>query len=683
MAHIDAGKTTITERILFYTGITHKIGEVHDGDTTMDWMVQERERGITITAAATTCYWSGTKNQYVPCRINIIDTPGHVDFTIEVERSLRVLDGAVAVFCAVGGVEPQSETVWRQADKHGVPRVAFINKLDREGADFFSVVKQMKSFLSTIPIPVQVPHYIDNNFCGIVDIITMEYTSWDSSENLCNYKIEVIPNDLLGVCKECREFLIESVIESDDLLDKYFSGKLNIAEIKECVRIKTLENKIVPVFCGSAFKNKGVQLLLDGIVDYLPAPCDTKFIRGVDIITSKEITRIVSDSESFTALVFKIGSDPFFGTLSFMRVYSGTCKPGDVVYNSTKDKKERFSRLVLMHANNKVDIDFVCAGDIVAAVGLKNTLTGDTLCCLSDKIVLEKIIFPESVISIALEPRTKGDQEKLGLSLHKLMQEDPSFTVKYNKETGEMIISGMGELHLDIITDRLRREFGVNISTGVPVVAYRETITKCMRHEYKHVKQSGGRGQYGHVVLLFEPGVLGSGFVFLDKIVGGVIPKEYVKAIRKGIEEQMQSGVLSGHPVVDIIVSVVDGSYHAVDSSEIAFKIASAQCFREGTRLADAVLLEPVMNVSVLSAEEYVGDIVGDLSRRRGFVGGITDIKGTKNIKVLVPLSEMFGYATVLRSISKGRSTYTMEFCKYSVVPKIISDSIIKRKVDI
>lgn len=681
MAHIDAGKTTLTERVLFYTGVSHKIGEVHDGGAIMDWMEQERERGITITAAATTCYWNGSSKHYQGFyRINIIDTPGHVDFTIEVERSLRVLDGAIAVFCAVGGVEPQSETVWRQADKYNVPRIAFVNKLDREGADFFSVLKQIDNVLSIKPVPVQFPVYVENRFRGIVDIVSNKYIDWGKCDVGGEYTQSAVPDYCVEVYTKWREFLIDSVVDTDDLVDKYVEGTLTEDDLRFCIRKKSITNCIVPVFCGAAFKNKGVQHLLDGVVDYLPSPIDLPPVEGIDATTGECVIRKATVDEFFSALVFKISVDPFFGSLSFLRVYSGKSKPGTTVYNSTKGKKERFSRLVLMHSNNREDLDVICAGDIVAAIGLKHTLTGDTLCDIDHKVVLEQITFPDSVISIALEPKTKGDQEKLGVSLGKLTQEDPSFKVKFDTETGETIISGMGELHLDIITDRLRREFGVNITTGKPVVAYRETITHKVSHEFKHIKQSGGRGQYGHVVLTIEPGERGSGFVFLDKIVGGVIPKEYVKSIQKGVVEQMQAGVLSEHPVVDVIVAVVDGSYHSVDSSEIAFKIAAAQCFREGCRLGGGVLLEPIMSVSVLSSEEYVGDIVGDLNRRRGVVVGIIDVKGTKNIKASVPLGEMFGYATALRSATKGRATYTMEFSKYSIVPKNISDSIIKKK---
>lgn len=681
MAHIDAGKTTITERILFYTGISHKIGEVHDGAATMDWMEQEQERGITITSAATTCFWSGMKNDYEKHRINIIDTPGHVDFTIEVERSLRILDGSVAVFCAVGGVESQSETVWRQANKYNIPRIAFINKMDRLGADFFRVVSQVKNNLKTNPLALQIPIGKEENFRGVVDLVKMKSINWNNENSGISFEYGDIPNNILDICNEYHEKILEAAAElNEDTMEKYLeNGTLSEEEIIDCLRKRTIKGEIVPVFCGTAFKNKGVQALLDGIVNYMPSPIDVKPISGVTEDDKKEI-RLASDKEPFSALAFKLASDPYVGNLTFFRVYSGVLNSGDTVLNPLKSKKERFGRILQMHANSREEIKEVRAGDIAAAVGLKNTTTGDTLTDSDNVITLEKMEFPEPVIHVAVEPKTKADQEKMSIALGKLAQEDPSFRMKTDKESGQTIIAGMGELHLEIIIDRMKREFDVEASVGNPQVAYRETIRKSIEQEGKYIKQTGGRGQYGHVWLKIEPVELGKGFVFINKIVGGVIPKEYIPAIEKGIKDQMQNGVIAGYPVIDVQVTLFDGSYHDVDSSEIAFKVAGSQCFKEGSRKADPVLLEPIMKVEVLTPENYMGDVVSDLNRRRGIIQNIIDSVSGKTIKSEIPLSEMFGYATSLRSQTQGRATYSMEFKKYSMAPNSITEKIIKNK---
>jgi elongation factor G len=683
MAHIDAGKTTTTERILYYTGISHKIGEVHDGAATMDWMEQEQERGITITSAATTCFWQGMDKQYDQHRINIIDTPGHVDFTIEVERSLRVLDGAVAVFCAVGGVEPQSETVWRQANKYGVPRMAFVNKMDRAGADFLRVVEQISERLGAKPVPLQLAIGAEENFAGVVDLIRMRAIYWNEADMGASYDARAIPDDLKDLCAEWREKMVEVAAEGNDkLMEKYLEeGSLSEAEIREGIRLRTLANEIVPALCGSAFKNKGVQAMLDAIVEFMPSPVDVPPITGVlDDADETEAVRLASDDEPFAALAFKIATDPFVGTLTFFRVYSGVLKSGDTLYNPVKAKKERVGRIVQMHSNSREEIKEVLAGDIAAAVGLKDVTTGDTLCALNNVITLERMEFPEPVISVAVEPRTKSDQEKMGVALSKLAQEDPSFRVRTDEESGQTIISGMGELHLDIIVDRMKREFGVEANVGAPQVAYRETIRKFVRKaEGKFVRQSGGRGQYGHVVLKLEPQEPGSGYEFVNEIVGGVVPREYIGAVDKGIREQMEGGVLAGYPVVDIKVTLYDGSYHDVDSSEIAFKIAGSMGFRSGALAGGAVLLEPVMKVEVVTPEENMGDVMGDLNRRRGQVQGMDDNPSGKIIRAEVPLAEMFGYATDLRSATQGRATYTMEFAKYAEAPVSVADAVIKK----
>ncbi|MGH8475427.1 MAG: elongation factor G [Methylococcales bacterium] len=682
MAHIDAGKTTTTERVLFYTGISHKLGEVHDGAATMDWMVQEQERGITITSAATTCFWAGMDKQYPEHRINIIDTPGHVDFTIEVERSLRVLDSACAVFCAVGGVEPQSETVWRQANKYNVPRLAFINKMDRSGADFLRVVRQIKERLGSNPVPVQLPIGAEENFKGVIDLIKMKAIFWDEESRGMKFEEREIPANLLEQAQQYREQMVEAAAEANDqLMDKYLEeGVLTVQEIKAGLRERTIANQIVPALCGSAFKNKGVQAMLDAVIDYLPSPSEVVAIKGVlDDAEESVAERLASDGEPFAALAFKIATDPFVGALTFFRVYSGVLHSGDTIFNPVKRKKERIGRIVQMHANNREEIKEVCAGDIAAAIGLKDVTTGDTLCDIHNLITLERMEFPEPVISVAVEPKTKTDQEKMGIALGKLAQEDPSFRVYTDQESGQTIISGMGELHLEIIVDRMKREFGVVANVGAPQVAYRETIKKPVEQEGRYIKQTGGRGQYGHVWLKIEPKEPGSGYEFVNGIVGGVIPKEYVPAVDKGVQEQMRNGVIAGFPVVDIKVTLFDGSYHDVDSNEMAFKIAGSMGFREGARKAAPALLEPIMKVEVVTPDNYMGDVVGDINRRRGIVQGMDDSPSGKVIRCEVPLAQMFGYATDLRSATQGRATYTMHFEKYSEAPATIADSIIKK----
>ncbi|HOB37322.1 MAG TPA: elongation factor G [Candidatus Avimonas sp.] len=674
MAHIDAGKTTTTERILFYTGINYKMGETHDGAATMDWMAQEQERGITITSAATTCFW---KNH----RINIIDTPGHVDFTVEVQRSLRVLDGSVTVFCAKGGVEPQSETVWRQADQYKVPRIAYVNKMDITGADFYRVVNMMKERLKCNAIPVQLPIGAENTFKGIVDLVEMKaYIYYDEIGKDIRY--EEIPADMLDKAQEYHEALVEAVAEQDDaLLEKYFSGEpLGIDEIKACIRKATIQNRMVPVVCGTSYRNKGVQKLLDAIVDYLPAPTDIPSIRGVDPNTGKEIERHSSDSEPFSALAFKVATDPYVGKLCFFRVYSGSIKVGETAYNSNKSTSERFGRILQMHSNHRQDIECVYAGDIAAAVGLRNTSTGDTLCDRKHPVFFESMEFPEPVIRVAIEPKTKAGQEKMGIALSKLAEEDPTFRAYTDSETGQTIIAGMGELHLEIIVDRLLREFKVEANVGVPQVAYKETISKPAEMDYKYARQSGGRGQYGHVKIRIEPNEPGKGYEFVNQITGGVIPKEYIPAVDQGIKGAMQAGVVAGYNVVDVKVILFDGSYHEVDSSEMAFKIAGSIAFKEAMRKADPVLLEPIMKVTVIVPEEYMGDVIGDLNSRRGAIQGMEAIAGAQQINALVPLSEMFGYATDLRSRTQGRGQYTMEPSHYDRLPENIAEKIISKK---
>ncbi len=674
MAHIDAGKTTTTERVLYYTGVSHKIGEVHDGAATMDWMEQEQERGITITSAATTCFWSGMEKQFPQHRINIIDTPGHVDFTIEVERSLRVLDGACAVFCAVGGVEPQSETVWRQANKYHVPRLAFVNKMDRSGADFLRVIKQIGSRLGSKAIPMQLPIGSEEHFEGVVDLVKMKAIYWDETNMGMTFKETEIPVDMLAACNEWREHLIEAAADAnEELMGKYLDhSDLSNEDIRLGIRQLTIANQVVPAFCGSAFRNKGVQAMLDAVVDYLPSPVDIKAITGVleDEVTKAE--RPASDEKPFSSLAFKIASDPYVGTLTFFRVYSGVLSSGDTVFNPVKKKKERVGRIVQMHANSREEVKVVCAGDIAAAIGLKDVATGDTLCDPNNVIVLERMEFPEPVISVAVEPKTKADQDKMSVALGKLAQEDPSFRVKTDEESGQIIISGMGELHLEIIVDRMKREFGVDASVGAPQVAYRETVRSSVKQEGKFIRQSGGRGQYGHVWLKIEPKKRGSGYEFVNEVVGGVVPKEYIPAVDKGVQEQLKSGILAGYPVVDVKVSLFDGSYHDVDSSEMAFKIAGAMCFKEGAGKANPVLLEPIMKVEIITPEDYMGDVVGDINRRRGLIQGMDDAPAGKTISCEVPLAEMFGYATDLRSATQGRATYSMQFEKYNEVPASI-----------
>ena len=682
MAHIDAGKTTMTERILYYTGVSHKIGEVHDGAATMDWMEQEQERGITITSAATTCFWGGMEKQFPQHRINIIDTPGHVDFTIEVERSLRVLDGACAVFCAVGGVEPQSETVWRQANKYGVPRIGFVNKMDRIGADFLRVVEQVKERLGATPVAMQMNVGVEEDFVGVVDLVKMKAIFWDEEDMGVRFEEHDIPQELVEQCEQLRELMIEAAAEaSDELMEKYLeTGELNNDEIKTGIRLRTLANEITPMFCGSAFKNKGVQALLDAIIEYLPAPTDVAAIKGhLDDKDESEAERPASDDAPFAALAFKIATDPFVGTLTFFRVYSGVLKSGEFVFNPVKSKKERIGRILQMHANTREEIKEVRAGDIAAAVGLKDVTTGDTLCDLKEIITLERMEFPEPVISVAVEPRTQADQDKMGVALSKLAQEDPSFRVHTDEESGQTIISGMGELHLEIIVDRMKREFDVEANVGAPQVAYRETIRKTVEQEGKFVRQTGGRGQYGHVYLKIEPQESGSGYEFVNEIVGGVVPREYIPAVDKGIQESMKGGINAGFPVVDVKVTLYDGSYHDVDSSEMAFKIAGSMGFREGARSADPVILEPMMKVEVVTPEVNMGDVIGDLNSRRGIIHGMEDSPAGKVVNADVPLSEMFGYATDLRGATQGRATYSMEFAKYSEVPASIGDAIAKR----
>ena len=678
MAHIDAGKTTTTERILFYTGISHKIGEVHDGAAVMDWMEQEQERGITITSAATTCFWSGMAGDMDTHRINIIDTPGHVDFTIEVERSLRVLDGTCAVFCAVGGVEPQSETVWRQANRYGVPRLAFINKMDRAGADFPRVVAQISERLRAVPVPVQLPIGASEDFVGVIDLVEQKAIYWNEDDKGVTFELKDIPDELAGPSAKAREQMIEAAAEgNDELMGKYLEGReLSLDEIRKGLRLRTLNNEIVPVLCGSAFKNKGVQAMLDAVVHYLPSPLEVPPIMG-ELDNGEEGKRDPDDDEPFSALAFKVATDPFVGTLTFFRMYSGVLKSGDPAFNPRKHSKDRIGRLLQMHSNHREEIKEVRAGDIAAAIGLKNVMTGDTLCAVNATITLERMDFPEPVISVAVEPKTKVDQEKMGVALQKLAQEDPSFRVSSDEESGQTIISGMGELHLEIIVDRMRREFSVEANVGAPQVSYRETIRKPIEQEGKFVRQTGGRGQYGHVWLKIEPQEAGAGYVFESKIVGGSVPKEYIPAVGKGVAEQMQNGVIAGYPVVDVRVTLYDGSYHEVDSSETAFRVAGSMAFRDGAQNASPVLLEPMMKVEVVTPEDYMGDVVGDLNRRRGIVGGLEDSPGGKVIRAEVPLKEMFGYATDLRSATQGRATYTMEFAKYAEVPNNIAEAVI------
>lgn len=683
IAHIDAGKTTTTERLLYYTGISHKIGEVHEGAAVMDWMEQEQERGITITSAATTCYWSGMANQYKKHRINIIDTPGHVDFTIEVERSLRVLDGACCVFDAVAGVESQSETVWRQANKYGVPRLAFVNKMDRAGANFLRVVGMITSRLSGNPVVIQMPIGSEEKFKGVVDLITMKAIYWDDATQGMRFELKDIPEDMLDECKKMREKIVEAAGESsEELTEKYLEGhELTVDEIKKGLRTRTLKNEIVVVLCGSAFKNKGVQAMLDAVIDYLPAPIDIPPVKGVlDDANHTEAFRQASDSEPFSALAFKIATDPYVGALTYFRVYSGILRSGDTIYNSVKEKKERIGRILLMHANTREEIKEVRAGEIAAAVGLKLATTGDTLCDTDKVIILEKMDFPEPVIFVAVEPKTKADQEKMGIALNKLAQEDPSFRVQTDEESGQTIIGGMGELHLEIIVDRMKREFSVEATVGKPQVAYRETISRAVDQEGKFVRQSGGRGQYGHVWVKLEPKERGSGYEFVNAIVGGAIPKEYIPAVDKGIKEQMENGVIAGYPVVDVKVTLFDGSYHDVDSSEMAFKIAGSMAFKDGAKKASPNILEPIMKVEVVTPEDYMGDVIGDLNRRRGIILQMEDLPSGKNVSAEVPLAEMFGYATTLRSMSQGRATYTMEFLKYNEVPSSVADTLIKSR---
>ena len=680
-AHIDAGKTTTTERVLLYTGVNHKIGEVHDGAATMDWMEQEQERGITITSAATTCFWKGMSNQFEQHRINIIDTPGHVDFTIEVERSMRVLDGACMVYCAVGGVQPQSETVWRQANKYKVPRLAFVNKMDRAGADFFKVYDQMKSRLKANPIPIQVPIGAAETFTGVVDLVKMKAIIWNEADNGVTFKYEDIPVDLVDTCQKWRDNMIETAAEAnEDLMNKYLeTGDLSEEEIKEGIRIRTLANEIVPMVCGSAFKNKGVQAMLDGVIEYMPSPIDIDETPGEDE-SGNPMTCKPSDDAPFAALGFKIATDPFVGQLIFFRVYSGIVKAGDTVLNSINGKKERIGRILQMHANNREEIKEVRAGDIAAAVGLKDVTTGETLCDLKQTIILERMIFPEPVIHVAVEPKTKADQEKMGIALGRLAQEDPSFRVKTDEETNQTIISGMGELHLEILVDRMKREFTVDANIGAPQVAYREAIKKTVEAEGKFVKQSGGKGQYGHVWLKIEPNETGKGYEFIDAIKGGAVPREFIPAVDKGLKETITSGVLAGYPVEDVKVTLYDGSFHDVDSNENAFKMAASFAFKDGCKKADPIILEPMMAVEVETPEEYMGDVMGDLSSRRGIIQGMDDNATGKVLRLEVPLAEMFGYSTTVRSLSQGRATYSMEFKHYAEAPRNIADAIINKQ---
>ena len=680
MAHIDAGKTTTTERVLFYTGVSHKIGEVHDGAAVMDWMEQEQERGITITSAATTCFLHGMDKQYDEHRVNIIDTPGHVDFTIEVERSLRVLDGAITVLCSVGGVEPQTETVWRQGNKYSVPRMIFVNKMDRAGADFLRVVGQVRERLGANPVPVQLPIGAEEKFAGVIDLIGMRAIYWDESNMGTTYAAKDIPDELRAEAEEWREKMVEAAAEGDEqLLDKFLeNGTLDDAEIRRGLRERTLSGEVVVTMCGSAFKNKGVQAMLDAVIDYMPSPIDVPAIKGINDDDS-EAERKADDTEPFAALAFKIATDPFVGNLTFFRVYSGVLNSGDTILNPVKGRKERIGRILQMHSNDRKEIKEVHAGDIAAAVGLKDVTTGDTLCDLKQPITLERMEFPDPVISVAVEPKTKPDQEKMGIALQKLAKEDPSFRVHTDEESGQTIISGMGELHLDIIVDRMKREFKVVANVGKPQVAYRETIRKTIEQESKFVRQTGGRGQYGHVYLRLEPTAPGEGYEFENAIVGGVVPKEYIGAVDKGIREQMENGVVAGFPVVDCRVTLYDGSYHDVDSSEMAFKIAGSMGFRDGAKKADPVLLEPIMKVEVVTPEDYMGDVMGDLNRRRGLPQGMDDSPSGKVIRAEVPLAEMFGYATDLRSMSPGRAVYSMEFEKYAEVPQNVADTVMKK----
>ncbi len=679
-AHIDAGKTTTTERVLFYTGVSHKIGEVHDGAAVMDWMEQEQERGITITSATTTCFWFGMDKQYEEHRINIIDTPGHVDFTIEVERSLRVLDGAVVVLCASSGVQPQTETVWRQANRYQVPRIVFVNKMDRAGADFLKVVNQMKDRLRTSPIPLQLAVGAEEKFKGVIDLVKMKTILWNDEDQGTTFEYAPVPEDMMTLCKEWRAVLVEAAAEAnDELMQKYLEGgELTEKEIMQGIRTRTLANEIVPVICGSAFKNKGVQAMLDAVIDYMPAPTEVKAIEGT-LEDGTPTTCEADDKAPFAALAFKIATDPYVGTLTFFRVYSGTLNSGDSVYNPLKFKKERVGRMVQMHANSREEIKEVLAGDIAAAIGLKDVTTGETLCSLEHIVTLEKMDFPEPVISVAVEPKSKADQEKMGMALSKLAQEDPSFRVETDEESGQTIISGMGELHLDVLVDRMRREFSVEANIGKPRVAYRETIRKTVEVEGKHVKQSGGRGQFGHVWLRLEPLDPDAEYEFVNEIVGGVVPKEYIPAVDKGVQEQMKNGCLAGYPLLAMRVSIFDGSFHDVDSSEMAFKIAGSMALKKGALLANPVLLEPIMSVEVVTPENYMGDVMGDLNRRRGLVQGMEDSPSGKVINANVPLSEMFGYATDLRSATQGRASYTMEFLKYAEVPNNIAEGIISK----
>jgi len=680
-AHIDAGKTTTTERILFYTGVNHKIGEVHDGAATMDWMEQEQERGITITSAATTCFWKGMAGQFDQHRINIIDTPGHVDFTIEVERSMRILDGACMVYCAVGGVQPQSETVWRQANKYKVPRLAFVNKMDRAGANFFKVYDQMRLRLKANPIALQVPIGAEEKFEGVVDLIKMKAIYWDYSSQGMKFDYRDIPADLVDTCKEWREKMVEAAAEAnEELMNKYLeSGDLSEEEIKKGLRLRTISFEIVPMLCGSAFKNKGVQAMLDAVIEYLPAPTDVPPVPCEDA-KGQPTTRKASDEEPFAALAFKIMTDPFVGQLIFFRVYSGVINSGDTIYNPIKGRKERIGRILQMHANQREELKEVRAGDIAAAVGLKEATTGDTLCDISNEVVLERMIFPEPVIHVAVEPKTKADQEKMGIALNRLAQEDPSFRVKTDEETNQTIISGMGELHLEILVDRMKREFGVEANVGAPQVAYREAIKKPVEIEGKFVKQSGGKGQYGHVWLKMEPNEAGKGFEFIDAIKGGTVPREFIPAVEKGLLETLPAGVVAGYPVVDVKVTLFDGSYHDVDSNENAFKMAASIAFKDGMRKADPILLEPMMAVEVETPEDYMGDVMGDLSSRRGMIQGMEDNPTGKVIRAEVPLAEMFGYSTTMRSLSQGRATYSMEFKHYTEAPRNVAEAIVNKK---
>ena len=680
-AHVDAGKTTTTERVLFYTGVSHKIGEVHDGAATMDWMEQEQERGITITSAATTVFWKGMDQQFDDHRINIIDTPGHVDFTIEVERSLRVLDGAVVVFCGSSGVEPQSETVWRQANKYGVPRVVFVNKMDRAGADFIKVTEQIKTRLKANVVPVQLNIGAEDEFKGVIDLIKMKAIMWNEADQGLTYDLADIPSDLIDQAQEMREFMVESAAEaSEELMEKYLEeGDLSEDDIHAGLRKQVIANEIVLAFCGSAFKNKGVQAVLDGVVRYLPAPNEVPAING-ELEDGSEDFRKSSDDEPFSALAFKLATDPFVGNLTFIRVYSGVLKSGDSVYNPVKGKKERIGRLVQMHAKSREELKEVRAGDIAACIGLKHVTTGDTLCDQSKIITLERMEFPEPVISVSVEPKTKADQEKMGIALGKLAAEDPSFRVKTDEESGQTIISGMGELHLDILVDRMKREFNVEASVGAPMVAYRETIRQEVEQDKKFVRQSGGRGQYGHVVIKIEPQEMGDGYEFINEIVGGVIPREYIPAVDKGIQEQLQNGVVAGYPMIDVKVTLFDGSFHDVDSSEMAFKIAGSMAIKEGCKAASPVVLEPLMKVEVVTPEDYMGDVIGDLNRRRGIISGMDEAHGGRVVRAFVPLAEMFGYATSVRSLSQGRASFSMEFEKYADVPNNIAEEIIKKR---